>query len=121
MSKKRSETRFTLGFNENDPNHLCVAQLLNTKGRQKSKFIVEAILFFEKNKYSLNSLTNESEIERVVRKILEEDKKKYYNNETLNKGISNLENSDIVFNHSIKTLDDNTIDSIARAMDMFKK
>lgn len=43
MADKKSEGRFTIGFNMADPTHRAVAELLNQQGRRKAQFIVNAV------------------------------------------------------------------------------
>ena len=37
----------TVGFKKEDPDHVYVAELLNTMGRGKAQFIVKAILLYQ--------------------------------------------------------------------------
>lgn len=52
---KQNPYRFSLGFDEEDPEHQEVAKILNQLGHRKAKFVVKAVLAYHKNiegKYS---------------------------------------------------------------------
>ena len=46
MVVKKDPGKFTIGFNENDPTHQQVIELLNRQGRRKGQFIVNAVLHY---------------------------------------------------------------------------
>ena len=55
---KQNPYRFSLGFDEEDPEHQEVAKILNQLGHRKAKFVVKAVLAYHKNiegKYSKES------------------------------------------------------------------
>ena len=47
MGKKNAFVT-TIGFNKNDPNHVAVAELLNSMKRGKAQYIVNAVLAWQK-------------------------------------------------------------------------
>jgi len=70
MNDKKVKTKFTIQFNQFDPSHLLVAEILNHQPlRGKARYIVNAVKFYE----SLNEVTpsiDENCIESLVDKIL---------------------------------------------------
>lgn len=50
LQAKKETYRFTLKFNESLEEHRQAAKILNAFYRKKSDYLVEAILFYEKNK-----------------------------------------------------------------------
>lgn len=77
MEKKNAFVT-TIGFNKNDPDHVRVAELLNSMSRGKAQYIVNAVLAYrnmlqgEIMQPSGGSADYES-IRRVVLQILEEE------------------------------------------------
>ena len=71
----------TVGFKKEDPDHVYVAELLNTMGRGKAQFIVKAILLYQElqQKGDLPQTTavayNYESIKQIVLQILEEREK----------------------------------------------
>ena len=122
MGVKKSVTRFTLGFNQNDPNHLRVVEILNMKGRQKSKFIVDAILFYENNGFPLMGAEkmDEKTVETIVMRLLgNEETNKLPGFEKKPKTKENLV-ADYEIAEEIGVVRKNDTDSISRAMTAFR-
>ena len=46
---KQNPYRFSLGFDEEDPDHQEVARILNQLGHRKAKFVVKAVLAYHQN------------------------------------------------------------------------
>lgn len=71
----------TVGFKKEDPDHVYVAELLNTMGRGKTQFIVKAILLYQElqQKGDLPQTTavayNYESIKQIVLQIIEEREK----------------------------------------------
>ena len=119
MADKKSETRFTLGFNQNDPDHVHVAELLNLKGRQKAKFIVDAILFYENNGSPVlrSERIDEKMIENIVKRLLGDNE----NNKPSEKSKpKTTETANFEIDTAMDTLGKNGMDSISRAMAAFR-
>ena len=75
MDGKKADTRFTLQFNQIDPAHLQVAEILNNQGRRgKAQYIVNAVLHYEHcdEAPDLNrpARIDDKAIEAVVNRIL---------------------------------------------------
>lgn len=45
--EKKNPYVTTIGFKKDDPNHVYVAQLLNSMGRGKAQYIVKAVLVYQ--------------------------------------------------------------------------
>lgn len=46
MAEKKDPSKFTIGFNRQDPQHRIVIDLINQQGRRKAQFIVNAVLHY---------------------------------------------------------------------------
>lgn len=71
---KRNRFRFTLQFNQNDPNHERAVNILNRQGKSISQFIASAVLHYvDCNKQPIDSSKyTEEMIKLVVKQTLEE-------------------------------------------------
>lgn len=74
MATKKNPYRFTLQFNENDPNHRRAVAILNQQGKSVSHFIVYAVLQYVDNEMSTSGSafqqqTLEALIEMIVQKV----------------------------------------------------
>ena len=47
--EKKNPFITTIGFKKDDPEHIYVAELLNSLGRGKAQYIVKAILAYQSN------------------------------------------------------------------------
>lgn len=100
MKDKKNPQRFSIQFDKSIPEHRAVIEILLSKGRFASRYIADAILFYENSK----SESLESTVTQVVTKML---------------GINNVRQEP-----SLKSeFSDNTFDfkDIADDLDSFKK
>lgn len=77
MAAKKDRERFTIKFNENDPAHRKVIEILESQGaHSKAPFIVNAILHYihcpETPDIPVSWLMDKGAIEEMVRGILKE-------------------------------------------------
>lgn len=77
MAGKKDRERFTIKFNENDPAHRKVIEILESQGaHSKAPFIVNAILHYihcpETPDIPVSWLMDKGAIEEMVRRILKE-------------------------------------------------
>ena len=76
MADKKERYRFTIQFNSADPSHEQVVNLLNSQGRRKAQFLVNAVLHYihcsETPDIPQPAPLDTAVIETVVRKILME-------------------------------------------------
>ena len=79
MNDKKHWGRFTLQFKPANPQHLKVIELLESKGRRKAKFIVEAVLCFigetqkQENPIDINCDMLKSMVSEIVREYMKQD------------------------------------------------
>ena len=75
---KKNPLVTTIGFNKDDPDHVYVAEFLNSIGKGKARYIVKAVLTYqeiEKNggqHYPAASVIDYEGIRRIVLQVLEE-------------------------------------------------
>ena len=75
---KKNPLVTTIGFNKDDPDHVYVAEFLNSIGKGKARYIVKAVLTYqeiEKNggqHYPVTSAIDYEGIRRIVLQVLEE-------------------------------------------------
>ena len=58
--KKKNPYVMTIGFKKDDPDHVAVAELLNTMGRGKAQYIVKAVLAYQR--FQLNGEMSAQEV-----------------------------------------------------------
>lgn len=94
MGIKKDRSRFTIKFNENDPVHRTVIDILEQQGaRQKAQFIAKAVLYYmhclEKLDNHIQTQADRAVLEEIVFKIL--DKKENNDSDIISKkSISNM-------------------------------
>ena len=76
MGKKNAFVT-TIGFNKNDPNHVAVAELLNSMKRGKAQYIVNAVLAWQNGENpgeggSVGPPLDYEKIRRFVLQVLDE-------------------------------------------------
>ena len=76
VSEKKDRFKFTIQFSPGDPHHRQVAELLNSQGRRKAQFIVNAVLHYinckETPEISMPAPLDYATIEAVVVQILKQ-------------------------------------------------
>ena len=138
MGVKKTGTKFTLQFNQTDPMHLQVAELLNKQGhRGKAQYIVNAVLHYENcdETPDINRpvRVDEKIIEAVVNRILRDRGEHIVEKavvpspvkrtEKIQQPHSNEEQSDeeINFDEAMDVLGEDGFNAVAGALDMFRK
>lgn len=74
---KKNRFVFNIGFNQMNPDHVRVADMLNLMGHGKAEYLTKAVLFYEENQkcvVSAKTIVNNGDIENIVRKVLAEQK-----------------------------------------------
>lgn len=75
--EKKNRFVFNIGFNQDNPAHLKVADILNRLGHGKAEYLAKAVLFFEENQggasFSRMEINYKS-IEAIVREVLSKEK-----------------------------------------------
>lgn len=78
--EKKNPFVTTIGFKKDDPDHVYVAELLNSMGRGKAQYIVKAVLVYQKmmqegeQPQTAGITYDYQSIRRVVLQVLEEQK-----------------------------------------------
>ena len=80
MVEKKNPYVTTVGFNKDDPDHVRVAELLNSMGRSKAQFIVKAVIAYQNmistggnmNGMGLPVSSDYTQIKQMVYQILKE-------------------------------------------------
>lgn len=76
--EKKNPFVTTVGFKKDDPDHIYVAELLNSMGRGKAQYIVKAVMLYQnmqesgKVPQSAGSVYDYERIRRVVLQVIEE-------------------------------------------------
>ena len=122
---KKAPYKFTIQFNEGDPSHLQIAEMLNQQGRRKAQFIVNAVMHYIHCSETPNIpepiMPDTNAIERVVLRILEEQGKK--NNTSANnlqtKIKRPIKSEEIDLGDTAEILGDDEMAAVARTMMSF--
>lgn len=74
--EKKNRFVFNIGFNEANPDHRKVADILNRLGHGKAEYLAKTVLFYEQRQETSLARTGISyeEIEAIVKKILTKEK-----------------------------------------------
>lgn len=72
--EKKNPFVTTVGFKKDDPDHIYVAELLNSMGRGKAQYIVKAVMLYQnmQKRGSAGDSYNYEHIRKVVLQVLEE-------------------------------------------------
>ena len=76
--EKKNPYIMTIGFKKEDPDHIYVAELLNSMGRGKAQYIVKAVLAYQNRKQNGEILQpigvpfDYDTIKRIVLQVMEE-------------------------------------------------
>lgn len=75
--EKKNPFVTTVGFKKDDPDHVYVAELLNSMGRGKAQYIVKAVMLYQDMQESGETVSTGStydyeRIRRVVLQVIEE-------------------------------------------------
>ena len=120
MAKKNPYV-ITIGFNKEDPDHVYVADFLNSMGRGKGQYIVKAIMAYQNPRVVASGhvvvpAVDYEEIQAFVLKIIEER----FNTDTV---FSQKESPKIKLETNDGTpidLDEETINDIMQSLKMFR-
>jgi len=118
MDEKIFSTKFTIQLSPNDPSHFRAAEIISNQGRRgKAQYIVNAVLHFENCRTAPNinrpAEIDEKLIETVVYRILKEN--------SIIPGPCNKTPAENTNDDVIDSLGEEELNSIAGALDMFKK
>ena len=130
MGIKKAGKRFSIVFNDTDPQHLQVIELLNNlEYRGKAQYIVNAVLNYENVDVSSDSQQkkrfDEKVIEAVVNRLLRDRTESSVGAKSRTTPIKHTDEhpqfaEDIDFDEAVETLGEDGINAIADAMEMFR-
>lgn len=129
--EKKDRGRFSIKFNENDPAHQMVIDILERQGsRKKAQFIVNAVLHYvnctKAPDISVSpALVDKEYIETIIRDILgnkENDNKKVANNtpQTLKKEESSVIYKEAAVQEDTETADEDALSLISATLAAFR-
>ena len=133
MGIKKSGTKFTIQFNQTDPAHLQVAELLNKQGhRGKAQYIVNAVLHYENCDETPDlkrpARIDEKVIEAVVNRILRDRGERIVDKSVDSAPAqipktqeSQQSDEELNFDDVVETLGEDGFNAIAGALDMFRR
>ena len=124
--EKKNPFITTIGFKKDDPEHIYVAELLNSLGRGKAQYIVKAILAYQSNVSGEEPRTTQAggldyiAVKRIVLQVLEEQGRQY-GGVTVSKPEREEIVDEIPENDFLQNFDDEAIDGIMAAMAAFQE
>ena len=124
--EKKNPFITTIGFKKDDPEHIYVAELLNSLGRGKAQYIVKAILAYQSNMSGEGTGATQavgldySAVRRIVLQVLEEQGKQH-GSVTVTKTEQEEVMNEILESDYLQNFDDDAIDGIMAAMAAFQE
>lgn len=76
---KKNEFIFNIGFNQDNPEHVKVARILNRLGHGKASYITKAVVYYEEHGKTVSGGAlpiDYNSLEQMVRRILDEQREK---------------------------------------------
>lgn len=124
--EKKNPFVTTVGFKKDDPDHVYVAELLNSMGRGKAQYIVKAVLAYQdlQQKRELPRTTGISydyeDIKRIVLQIIEERERRNSNSATVVQE-TGQDAGEKTENDLLKGLDENDLNGIMESLAAFQE
>ena len=124
---KKDLYKFTIQFSEGDPLHQQIAAILNPQGRRKAQFLVNAVMHYlhcsETPDIPQPAPIDVDAIEAIVRRIMEEAKKKPLanGNENSMQAKRTVKSEQIDFGDAAELLGEDGLQAIANTMAQFRK
>lgn len=124
--EKKNPFFTTIGFKKDDPEHIYVAELLNSLGRGKAQYIVKAILAYQSNVLGEEPRTTQAggldyiAVKRIVLQVLEEQGRQY-GSVPVPKPEQEEIIEEILEDGFLQNFDDDAIDGIMAAMAAFQE
>lgn len=123
---KKDPYKFTIQFNGGDPSHQQIAEMLNQQGRRKAQFLVNAVMHYIHCSETPNIpelvLSDTDMIEKVVRRILEEqgERNNMPKNNIRKEARRPIKSEEIDLDDAEEILGDEELSAIARTMANFR-
>ena len=132
MHGKKNESKFTIQFNQTDPTHLQVTDILNKQERQvKARYIVKAVThFLSCDGVQRPGGIDEKYIEAVVNRILLDWLESGAGSLPISVPTSSVDDSspintdhanDIVYSDAVEALGEDGLSAVAGALEMFRR
>ena len=124
---KKDLYKFTIQFSEGDPLHQQTAAILNQQGRRKAQFLVNAVMHYlhcsETPDIPQPAPIDVDAIEAIVRRIMEEAKKKPLanGNENSMQAKRTVKSEQIDFGDAAELLGEDGLQAIANTMAQFRR
>jgi hypothetical protein len=119
--EKKDSHKFTIQFNIADPQHKKTIDILNTHGRRKGQFIVNAVLhYINSAELPNNGIFDYDFLENIVLKIIQE--KSFPEKNESKQANSKLTNGNITFvsKNTNKNFEDDTLKNMVSSINDFR-
>jgi hypothetical protein len=122
--EKKNPFVTTVGFKKDDPDHIYVAELLNSMGRGKAQYIVKAVMLYQDMQESGEAVPtgcayDYERIRRVVLQVIEERERQI--GQTRNEVVSEKDSVKVQEHDMIMSLDENALKGIMDSLTAFQK
>jgi len=135
MNNKKSDTRFTIQFNRDNPRHLQVVDILNRQNqRGKARFIVEAVLHYVScdatPDTNLPARLDEKAVDAIIKRILPNQQESGTTVLPISVPVDQVESQskqsslyteDVDFDDVTEVLGEDGMKAVTDALDMFRK
>lgn len=122
--EKKNPFVTTVGFKKDDPDHIYVAELLNSMGRGKAQYIVKTVMLYQDMQESGEAVPtgcayDYERIRRVVLQVIEERERQI--GQTRNEVVSEKDSVKVQEHDMIMSLDENALKGIMDSLTAFQK
>lgn len=121
---KKNPFVITIGFKKEDPDHIQVAELLNSMGRVKAQYIVKAVLAYQGLQQKEGGMrcninqVNYDIVKQIVLQVLEEREGKVYSSSSVRKMPEKEKEQS---KNILEDFDENTLSGILESISAFKE
>lgn len=123
---KKEPYKFTIQFNEGDPSHIQIAEMLNQQGRRKAQFIVNAVMHYihcsETPNIPQPTVPDIDAIEQIVIRIMKEQSVNNDKSETNTRTVEKrpIKSEEIDLGNTADILGEEGMATIAKTMASFR-
>ena len=123
--EKKNPFVTTVGFKKDDPDHVYVAELLNSMGRGKAQYIVKAVMLYQDMRESGETVPtggayDYERIRRVVLQVMEE-RERILLQSSIEPSEENIQKNSSPKGNVFFEMTDNAIDGIMASLAAFKQ
>lgn len=125
--EKKNPFITTVGFKKDDPDHMYVAQLLNSMGRGKAQYIVKAVMLYQdmqesgKIPQAGNNSYDYERIRKVVLQVIEERERQLGQSAKVEVLTETPKKEPEQKEDMLMSLDDNVLSGIMASIAMFQQ